>query len=634
MSGKKYPVSLPIRVIDEATADIKKIKNQFRGIVDPVSKVNRSLRLMNKELKSLTYLPQKVGKGMQKLGKDMAFKIGAPAAAAGASIFSFVGRYEDELLFLQNITKSTTKEIERFDKAAREIGKKKPINALEAIKGFVAAKVSGTDTKDLISIMPPTVDLSIAWKADLSEAAALVGTIRQKTKRDATDIVDIISTSMLESNIKTLDEFREIYKNVGEIFNIEGMSLEEFGVAATLVGQAMKGDSQGGTHLKIAISRLAQGNSEVKKALKGVGGQIEIKPSDFLDENYKITSFEKLAKTFSRIAGDTGRMAQIFGSEAASTMQSIFTDGVKRYNQIISTQRENMSEGITGKSADAFMEGSLGKWRRLVGSVGELAIRIGKDAKFDEMIGGYLDEIREFVDELAGMDTESLLLIAKMTMGTVAFSAGLAALGGFINLVSAGVGPLISLSVFLFKASRIKQYIFALQVAGRVVKIFGSNLMWAMRGSKLFSLLKGGLVALGSAAKAHPILALLSLLITGAYLVYDNWDTIFPWLQEKWEMVKEVVDGVIESVSDLFDFGDSFSFFKDESQSLNFKDRLSTVKHEESLRVSSLTSSNAKISVDFQNVPRGVVIKQKENKGLNLDLNQGFALSDFAMSAL
>ena len=457
---------------------------------------------------------------------------------------------------------------------------------------------------------------------------------------------------MTGTAVTEAEEFKDIYKNVGESFNLEGMSLEEFGVAATLVGQAMKGNSEGGTHLKTAILRLAQGNSEVKKALAGGNGKIGISPSDFLDENFKISSFEKLAKTFSQISDDTGRMGLIFGADAAVTMQSIFNNGLERYQKLIEVQKRNMERGVTGLSADAFMEGPMGKWRKLVGSVGELMIRIGKDAEFNEMIGGYIDDIRKFVDDLAGLDTESLLLISKIAMGTVIFGAGLAALGGFISLMSGAIGPLIMLSGFLFRSKKIRTFISTISSAGKMMKFFRASLLAAtIKGSLLFGTLKKGAIALAVATKAHPMSALVSLLAAGAYLVYDNWDTIFSWLEEKWKSLKETASELYDSLTGFFGFGDSdesvfdrkdrdarnksmfglsdygFSVFSnEEAPDTRIPERLSMVRKEEDIRISQATRNSASLSVDFTNMPKGVKVEEKEYTGFNLDLNQGYAL--------
>lgn len=67
----------------------------------------------------------------------------------------------------------------------------------------------------------------------------------------------------------------------------------------------------------------------------------------------------------------------------------------------------------------------------------------------------------------------------------------------------------------------------------------------------------GALKALWAAMLANPITAIIAAVAAlgaAVYLIYDNWDTVGPWLSEKWESIKAIftgaLDGIVSCVSD------------------------------------------------------------------------------------
>ncbi|MCJ8142971.1 tape measure protein [Ancylobacter sp. A5.8] len=126
------------------------------------------------------------------------------------------------------------------------------------------------------------------------------------------------------------------------------------------------------------------------------------------------------------------------------------------------------------------------------------------------------------------------------------------AIGGWENfsyllIAAAFAGPILNIASGLFLIAR------GAWVAGfalmRVMAVLSlSSTLWAfsaaLRGVALaMSLASRGALFLGASLMATPIgwiIAGLAAVAAAAYLIYANWDSIGPWLAEKWEQIRQV----------------------------------------------------------------------------------------------
>lgn len=86
------------------------------------------------------------------------------------------------------------------------------------------------------------------------------------------------------------------------------------------------------------------------------------------------------------------------------------------------------------------------------------------------------------------------------------------------------------------------------------------GLMWVMGAAKTASVLTGVaamktaivgfLSATAAAARAHPILAIVGLLITAGTLIYTNWEPLSEFFSSLWGGIKDTFDAVINWISD------------------------------------------------------------------------------------
>lgn len=131
-------------------------------------------------------------------------------------------------------------------------------------------------------------------------------------------------------------------------------------------------------------------------------------------------------------------------------------------------------------------------------------------------------------------------LAKALGTGLLIIAGGLVAIGGLLLVFSPLILSMLSLRLMM-----------------ATLGVQGSALGFAFRLLlSPFSLLKGAITGVGSAlmwlgrlAMAHPLLALITAVAFGVYLIYKNWDTIGPYFQNVWAKIKGFFQSGIGNIS-------------------------------------------------------------------------------------
>lgn len=131
-------------------------------------------------------------------------------------------------------------------------------------------------------------------------------------------------------------------------------------------------------------------------------------------------------------------------------------------------------------------------------------------------------------------------LAKALGTGLLLIAGGLVAIGGLLLVFSPLILSMLSLRLMMV-----------------TLGVQGSALSFAFRLLlSPFSLLRGAITGVGSAlmwlgrlAMAHPLLALITAVAFGVYLIYKNWDTIGPYFQKVWTIIKGFFQSGIGNIS-------------------------------------------------------------------------------------
>lgn len=144
------------------------------------------------------------------------------------------------------------------------------------------------------------------------------------------------------------------------------------------------------------------------------------------------------------------------------------------------------------------------------------------------------------MQSFTGWMQQNPTLAKALGTGLLIIAAGLVAIGGLLLVFSPLILSMLSLRLMMV-----------------TLGVQGSALSFALRMLVMpFSLLKGAITGIGSAlmwlarlAMAHPILALISAVAFGVYMIYKNWDTIGPYFQKAWSQVTGFFKSGIGNIS-------------------------------------------------------------------------------------
>lgn len=131
-------------------------------------------------------------------------------------------------------------------------------------------------------------------------------------------------------------------------------------------------------------------------------------------------------------------------------------------------------------------------------------------------------------------------LAKALGTGLILIAGGLVAIGGLLLVFSPLILSMLSLRLMMV-----------------TLGVQGSALSFAFRLLlSPFSLLRGAITGVGSAlmwlgrlAMAHPLLALITAVAFGVYLIYKNWDTIGPYFEKVWNRIKGFFQSGIGNIS-------------------------------------------------------------------------------------
>ena len=217
-------------VVIKITGDSKDL-NKTIDQLEKVGKVDRQ------NAESFKKTSKQMGSGFDGL-KKKAMALGATMLGAFAiqqvvsSAINTLKNFEKELSTLQSITGSTSKEMEFFQQAAKDVGLATKTSATEVVKAFTMIGSAQPEllknSKALAEVTKQALILSKAAGIDASSAAtALTSAMNQfgVSAKDAAKFTDIFATSQQKGS-SFIEATSEALKNTGAAANAAGLSFE------------------------------------------------------------------------------------------------------------------------------------------------------------------------------------------------------------------------------------------------------------------------------------------------------------------------------------------------------------------------------------------------------------------------
>lgn len=401
-----------IRVIDEASKQIKKIETSLRqlGNGSIIAGFKANIDNVNKSLIS-------TADKMQGIGLKSSIALGITTK----KLYDF----EKQMNIISAVSGKSQQELEGFRKKTIELGASTQYTTTQVAELGVVFARAGFSIDETTNLLADSLNMASAGAISLEDSASLMAnTIKSfgLEIEDATRITDIFSKGANISNMTMLD-FNEMISKTGAVAVKSNISLEEMSAMFGVLKDSGFEASIASTGLASSIMRMSSRTSEVRKSLRGMGIDAEA----FIKLPFQ-KRLEILASKNMDLAGAT----QLFGMEHAKTMLTLIGNLDKL--KIKQDQIKN-SAGTAQKSQQAMMQGLVGSFERfrsaldgVIFGVGEGGLT-GKLTKLFDILTKVIDKfnnaspvIKNWVGNLLILG--STLLGISVLLRTMAFLLG------------------------------------------------------------------------------------------------------------------------------------------------------------------------------------------------------------------
>lgn len=361
------------------------------GAVSGAQQVNRSLKDIQEQARRAVQATESMESSFKSL-KNAASGLNGILAAMGltASFTQMIGTiatFEKTMSGIKAVTKASAEEMDRMNKAARELGATTAFSATQAAEGMTFLGQAGFTTSQIIESMEPVLNLAAAGTMDLGKASEIAAGIMGGFRLQASDMANIadVLAAAAASGAVDLADLGNSMKYVGPVAASLGISLQDTAAAMVVLSNSGVKGEQAGTALRGVLSSLLDPSKQAEKDIKALG-------LSFDDISPKTNSFMQIVEKL-RVAGlDTAYAYKLFGEEG-STAMSILTGNSAA---LAKTARDmgNVA-GEAKRMADVMNDNLKGDWDNLTGAIEELTLQIGE--------AGLLDALRAVTQTATGV---------------------------------------------------------------------------------------------------------------------------------------------------------------------------------------------------------------------------------------
>lgn len=531
-------IDVTLRLIDMMTSPLVRVQNEMERTARAHQRMGRDI--------------QRIGDGFSSVGESMlpiAAGITAIGAAGGRAFIDF----DSIITGAAAKAGATAEEMEMMRQKASQFGADFPISATQAAEGMDRLAAAGYDANQVIGVMPSVITAAVASGEDLATTSDVVsnalniwnlkqGDIAQNAMR----VADVVQMAANKSSASVAD-FGVILQEAGTPANTLGISIEQLSTAVAILKNTGSDASKIGNALSATFSNLSAPTKPAAEALDKLGVTVKDAKGNFLGLQPII---EQMRKGMAGLA-NTERIAlakSIAGQDYYSQLLSLIDTTPEAYQAM-----QDAMDNATGSSQAQFevMKGTLkNSIDGMLGSLESLAINFG--SVLTPQIKMVTDNIGNLADLINTLSPETKLLIGNILMWTVAFTGFMLATGkvisiggGIVKLYGdigrAAMGGSIQNKALQFAVLNTVNAYRTLRTTLIAVKSAMTLETVAIATASGLSKISDAIKMVVSASRAFIFspLGIALMAIAGiAFLIYQNWETVGPFLIGLWNQIK------------------------------------------------------------------------------------------------
>lgn len=533
-------------------------------VLNLVDRVTNPLRTVQREMERTANMNRRLGRDIQKIGDGFS-SVGESMLpiAAGITAIGVAGGHafiDFDSIITGAAAKAgaTADEMELMRQKASQFGADFPISATQAAEGMDRLAAAGYDANQVIGVMPSVITAAVASGEDLATTSDVVSNalniwnLKQgNIEKNAMRVADVVQMAANKSSLGMAD-FGLAMQYAGAPAATLNVSIEQLATAMAIMKNNGIEASTIGTSLRSVFSRLSEPPKPAAEAIEALGLQVKDASGNFLGLQPIVEQLRGKILNLSNTE-QVAYAKALAGEEAYSGLLALVKTAPEDYQAL-----QDAMDSATGSSQAQFevMKGTLkNSIDGMLGSLESLAINFG--TVLTPQIKMITDSIGNFADMINKLSPETKLLIGNVLMGTVAFTGFMLGMGkaisiggGLVKLYGdigrVAMGGSIQNKALQFAVTHVVSSFNALKTAFVAVRsamtLETVAIATASGLSKITSVIKTLITA--SRAFIFSPLGIALMAIAGiAFLIYQNWETVGPFLIGLWNQIKTALLG-------------------------------------------------------------------------------------------
>lgn len=566
-------IALILRLVDQVTA--------------PARAVMQNLGQMGAQTQQFGQAQMAAGAAMHAQASSNVAAMRGQALGVAALATSLYGvirpavQFEQAMAQVGAVANTTAREQELLTRTARDLGERTSFSASQAADGMQYLAMAGFDVNRIVGAMPGVLNLAAAAGAQLGETANISSNILSGFGLEADEmgrVGDVLVNTFTSSNT-TLMSLGAAMSYAAPAARAAGLDLEYVAAMAGRLGDNGIAGERAGTALRAMMARLAGPSNAAADALR----ELNVVTAD-ADGNLR--NLPDILRDLDEATRDMGSAARadlmnvIFGMEAANAASILMGEaGTGALQSYAESLRET---GSAARVAERMNDTAAGAVRRLNSASESAAIALGNGLLpvLAELAEGLIPMIQlsalwvganqELVTQvgwvvagLLGVRIAALAVRAAfwLLFGWVgqlrwAFGAMVAGAGLLMRGFAGARGAALFLALGFHRA-----LVAAASLAGTIAGFLVARLLAfangaavlataALRGIGAAAVWLGRTLAIaGRALLTNPFFLAIAGIAAAVYVIYDNWDGIVEWFQDKIARVAAAFDtGLLNGV--------------------------------------------------------------------------------------
>lgn len=301
---------------------------RFKELQTEITKNQGTIRRFNRELRQTKSLATRVGQGVTTAFKRVGVAMAGAFAVSG--IFQVVkngiktfAAFEQKVADVGAVSGATATELKELELSARGLGKSSIFTAEQVAGLQLELAKLGFTSDEIISASGGILDLSTAFRIDLSQAASVTASTLRAFGLDAsqtTELTNLMADSF-SSTALDISKFEESMKLVAPAAKQTGRSVEDVtALLGLLANNGLSGSIAGtqlnrvfielnkkGLTLEDAMGKVAESTDKLGTATELVGDRGAKALAIFSDQS---EALETLRKDFDETAGSAAELAR------------------------------------------------------------------------------------------------------------------------------------------------------------------------------------------------------------------------------------------------------------------------------------------------------------------------------------